>query len=200
MRSQWGRYNLPRWYSTIHLSFVHLCPSLSHPCICGRIDGVVTTEVHGIEQQRLRTTRPTELRLGSRLNKRVASGSFVFQIWYINVIQCISWYIFRMRSKQNTKSLACLDDEKEWQMQTEVDASNCKQHEADKHPLRWGFGQLPYLLLAINCWAAETWPKNIYASSLHSRLCFGKSGGSKRHIYRLTRLSQTKNWMRIIKN
>mmetsp|Transcript_2893 Transcript_2893/g.6600 ORF Transcript_2893/g.6600 Transcript_2893/m.6600 type:complete len:210 (+) Transcript_2893:1660-2289(+) len=27
-----------------------------------RIDGVVTTEVHGIEQQRLRTTRPTELR------------------------------------------------------------------------------------------------------------------------------------------
>lgn len=68
-------------FGTIHLSFVHLCPSLSHPCICGRIDGVVTTEVHGIEQQRLRTARPTELGLGSRLNKRVASGSFVFQIW-----------------------------------------------------------------------------------------------------------------------
>ena len=57
---------------------------------------------------------------------------------YVCVYIYISWYIYRMRSKQNTKSLACLDDEKEWQIQTEVDASNCKQHQADKHPLRWG--------------------------------------------------------------
>jgi hypothetical protein len=28
-------------------------------------------------------------------------------------------------------------------MQTEVDASNCKQHEADKHLLRWGLSIAP---------------------------------------------------------
>ena len=68
------------WYSTIHSSFFHLSIDASHPWIRGRIDGVVVAQVHGMEQQRLRPTRPTELRLGSRLSKQVASGGFVFQI------------------------------------------------------------------------------------------------------------------------
>ena len=86
-------------------------------------------------------------------------------------------------------------------MQTEVDASNCKQHEADKHLLRWGLSIAPPVA-RNQLLGGRNVAKNIYASSLHLHLCFGKSGGSKRHIYRLTmlRLSQTKNWMRIIKN